>query len=148
VFLFDLTAEGGAAIVDLIEGAVPRAAISGTSGDPDTSTTEGSSSGVEAPAPVRRAWIAPKHDDRVFHPQPSTDDLADDVGRTVTYEEFKLQSTFGAWLAGQETPAALLSLPVGRSAIQPDFHVPARSWIVEAKKSEARKGIASLIGLR
>lgn len=146
-YLFDLTAEGGAAIVDVIEGAMPTAAIlSRVSADQSRSRTGGSYSGAEAPVPVRRPWVAPKHDDRVFHPQALTDDLSDEIGRTVTYEEFKLQSSFGAWLARQETPPELLSLPIGHSAIQPDFYVPDRSWIVEAKKSAARPYVRLAIG--
>lgn len=146
-YLFDLTAEAGGAIVDLIEGAAPTAQISnGASEVPSLSGEPGNLRQGVSTAPVRRVWSAPKHDSRVFHARSATDDLSADLGRTVTYEEFKLQASFGAWLASQNTPAELLSLPIGGSVIQPDFYVPARSWIVEAKKSEARPYVRLAIG--
>ncbi|MEV8212523.1 hypothetical protein [Leifsonia sp. NPDC077715] len=146
-YLFDLTERAGGAILDLIEGVVPVAEVSpGAAEESTPSEATGSHRLVVNTAPVRRAWIAPRHDSRVFHPRPTADDLTADTGRIVTYEEFELQSRFGRWLESQNTPAEVLLLTVGSSVIQPDFHVPARSWIVEAKKSEARPYVRLAIG--
>lgn len=144
-YLFDLTADAGAAIVDLIEGAIPRSKLAGA---PRRGANNGrmrqEMDAANTSVPRRRAWKAPNHDDRVIHQSPTAD--AVDTERIVTYEEFKLQSAFGRWLAASETPAELLSLPTAGIMIEPDFHVPLRSWIVEAKKSEARPYVRLAIG--
>ncbi|MBB2974979.1 hypothetical protein FHX49_000520 [Microbacterium endophyticum] len=66
--------------------------------------------------------------------------------RVVSRVEFELQSDFGAWLTDANTPPYRLPLRAGSTIIEPDFYVPGREWIVEAKRSTARGYVRTAIG--
>lgn len=140
-YLFDLAPTVGAAILDVIEGTVARQPVSQQSG-------QGEPSDGNLPSNSTRVypWTPPAYDPSVVHPRDSTDDLASDNDRVVTFEEFRLQSDFGLWLSDQGNPPSQIKIPVVGSTIQPDLFVPERGWIIEAKKSPARPYVRLAIG--
>jgi len=88
-----------------------------------------------------RVWTPPEFDDVVI---PANDEISGE--RVVSRVEFELQSAFGTWLSMEGTPPARLPLRAGSTVIEPDFYVPDRRWIVEAKRSTARGYIRTAIG--
>lgn len=66
--------------------------------------------------------------------------------RAISRIELELQAAFGVWLAEEGHPAQTMRLPIGGTQIVPDFYVPSRKWIVEAKKSSGRGYVRTAIG--
>jgi len=88
-----------------------------------------------------RTWTPPEFSDVVL---PPSEIVHGD--RVVTRVEFELQSAFGDWLIAQDAPPMKLPLRAGSTIIEPDFYVPARGWLVEAKRSPARGHVRTAIG--
>lgn len=97
------------------------------------------SSSLVDDASTLRSWNPPEYSD-VLVPSSAQDD------RIVSRVEFELQSQFGAWLAHNGSKPFRLQLRAGSTKIEPDFYVPDRGWIVEAKRSTARGYVRTAIG--
>lgn len=64
----------------------------------------------------------------------------------VSRIEFELQADFGAWVQRQgNTPSRLLLRSAG-TTIEPDMYIPESGWVIEAKKSPARRYVRTAIG--
>jgi len=87
-------------------------------------------------------WTPPEYSDIIV----PGGDVSDTGDRVVTRAEFELQSDFGNWLRDRGTPPARLPLRAGTAVLEPDLYVPARGWIVEAKRSSARGHVRTAIG--
>lgn len=87
-------------------------------------------------------WFPPEYSDVVI-PGEVFESTGD---RVVSRVEFELQSSFGAWLELQGEAIQRLQLRAGSTMIEPDAYVPERKWIVEAKKSTARRYVREAIG--
>lgn len=98
--------------------------------------------------PSRPDYVA--RDSAWARPDPSDVALAyldpEFFDRTMSRVEFQLQLQFGEWLTAAQTPPRKLSLRTPTTTIEPDFYVPSRRWIVEAKKSTARGYVRTAIG--
>lgn len=93
-------------------------------------------------APIERPWTPPNTDDIVIR-----DDGRHRPGdRIVSRVEFELQRDFGLWLQERGTAPARLQLATAGTVIEPDLYVPARGWVIEAKKSTAREYVRTAIG--
>lgn len=87
-------------------------------------------------------WIMPDFSDFVV----SQDERTDPKDRVVSRVEFRLQADFGGWLREQLLEPRNLPLQSGATTIHPDFYVPAKGWIVEAKRSSGRQYVRTAIG--
>lgn len=92
-------------------------------------------------AATPRTWTPPEFSDLIV---PGREQAQGE--RVVSRIEFELQSDFGAWLTASNTPPKRLPLRAANTLIEPDLFVPARGWIVEAKRSIARGHIRTAIG--
>ncbi len=90
-----------------------------------------------------RVWSPPDYSDVIL---PGSSAQMDAGERVVSRVEFELQAAFGSWLIESGTPPQRLPLRTENVIIEPDFHVPDRGWVVEAKKSSARGYVRAAIG--
>ncbi len=99
--------------------------------------------GEELTSPVIKEWAPPNFADVVIDGGEVPTELE---RRVVSRVEFKLQNDFGQWLTAAGHQPKNLSLPIDSSTIEPDLYVPARGWIVEAKRSAGRAHVRTAIG--
>lgn len=98
--------------------------------------------GERAPSLVIKKWKKLGYLDFAL-PLPEIEQLEPKMAKRL---EFRLQNAFGEWLITQGTPPQTVRILVGESFIQPDFYVPDRAWIVEAKPSVSRSYVRAAIG--
>lgn len=91
---------------------------------------------------VESEWTVPEWSDVLVEPSDQVQVREGVVSRI----EMKLQADFGRWLLSEGATPKRLSLAADGTRITPDFYVPSKGWIVEAKKSSGRIYVRGAIG--